>query len=239
MEHVQLQTAQNVAIEVEVAGLGDRMIAALIDYAILACYLLSAGAVVAGFLGGSTALFVALYLPAFLYFLLCEVFMEGQSIGKRWRKLRVARLDGAEPGLGGYLIRWLLRPVDVSLTGGLVGMVCIFATGRGQRLGDLAAGTAVLKVRPRVNLRDTLFTRLDETHTPTFPQAERLAADDIATAKAVLDTFVTDGRSSTTHRLGLQLKAALEQKMNVSSSLPPADFLRAVVQDYNHVRGRV
>ncbi len=239
MEHVQIQTAQNVAIDVEVAGLGDRMIAALIDYALLACYALGAQIVTQLLFGGSTALFVVLYLPAFLYFLLCEVFMEGQSIGKRLRAIRVARLNGSEASFGGYLIRWLLRPVDVLLTSGLVGMLCILITGRGQRLGDLAAGTAVLKAAPRTHLRDTLFAPTDDAHALTFPQAERLSAEDVATAKAVLDTFITDGRSSTTHRLALRLKEALAQKMNAKSDLPPTDFLRAVVKDYNHLRGRV
>lgn len=239
MEHVQIQTAQNVAIDVEVAGLGDRIIAALIDYALLACYALGVQAVVGGLLGGSTALSVLFLLPAFLYFLLCEVFMDGQSIGKRRRALRVARLDGAQASLGGYLIRWLLRPVDVLLSSGMVAMVCVLATGRGQRLGDLAAGTAVLKARPRTRLRDTLFTRLDEEHALTLPAAERLSEEDVATAKAVLGALATDNRSAPTRRLAQRLKEALEAKMGASSALAPADFLRAVVEDYNHLRGRV
>lgn len=240
MEQVRIRTAQNVDIAFEAAGLGDRLIAALFDYLILAAYVVGAFIVVGATGFESTALMIVLLLPYLAYFLVCEVFLDGQSVGKRVRGIKVMRLDGERPSLGGYLLRWLLRPIDISLTSGLIGVVCILVTERGQRLGDLAAGTTVVKLRPDVSVTsDTLFRRLDDDYVPTFPEARALSRNDVATAKDVLDAFRADGYARHTRVMGEQLKAALSKKMGVTSELPPPRFLNAVVDDYNHVEGRV
>lgn len=237
MENVRIQTAQNVEIDFAVAGIGDRVIAAMIDYFILYCYLIAAS-VGAGF-GQSLALSVVLFLPYFVYFVVCEIFFDGQSIGKKAFDLKVARLDGGSPTLGNYLLRWLLRFIDIDLTFGMVAIVTLLINGKGQRLGDMAAGTTVVKIKPRVALRDTLFARLEDDYTPTFYQVEALDDQDIATAKDVLNTLIGERRSHTTHQLGEKIKTVLERKMALTSDLSPLDFLRTVIKDYNAVKGRV
>lgn len=240
MEHVQIQTPQNVGIRFEVAGLGDRVVAALIDYLLLAAYLVAAVLVVASLgLIDSLAAMSLVAVPYLLYFLVCEVFFDGQSIGKRLLRLKVIRLDGDQPTVGNYLLRWLLRPIDIGLSTGLIALVSILVTRHGQRLGDLAAGTTVMKRRQQTRLGDTLYARLESDHTPTFPEAEGLTDPDVETAKEVLHTLTTQSRSITTRDLGLEMKAALEKKMGVSSDLAPVPFLRAVIDDYNHLAGRV
>ena len=239
MEHVQVQTAHNVGIRFEVAGLGDRVVAALLDYAVLTAYVL---AVLIG-LGAadveSIAVFLAALFPAGVYFLVCEVVLDGQSLGKKAVKIKVVRLDGGQPTLGAYLLRWLLRPIDVGLSSGLIGLITILVSGRGQRLGDLAAGTTVVKLRPRRRLGETVFARLEDTHTVTFPQVEALTTRDVETAREVLTTLVSRPRSARTQQLGRKMQAALERKMGIASDLPPIEFLRTVIADYNWVAGRV
>jgi len=238
MEQVRIQTSQNVGIDFEVAGLGDRVIAALIDYLVIGGYLLSILSL--NQVIGSTAFFVlAGLLPYLLYFLLCEVFLDGQSVGKKIRNIKVVRMDGSQPTLANYLLRWLLRPLDLEFTSGLAAFLSVLIGGKGQRLGDLAAGTTVVALKPRVRLNDTLLARLDEHYAPVFPAAEALTDADVATAKEVLNTIVVEGRSRTSFLLGLRMKETLERKMNVTSDLPPADFLRTVVKDFNHLKGKV
>ncbi len=234
---MRIQTAQNVEIDFEVAGLGDRVIAALLDYFILFCYLIAASMISLAI--SSTAATVVLYLPIFCYFLACEVFLDGQSIGKRVRHLKVVRLDGAQPTLGNYLLRWLLRLIDVDLTLGMAALVTAFVSGKGQRLGDIAAGTTVVKILPRVALRDTIFATLEDGYTPTFYQVEALDDGDVSTAKDVLNALLVQRRSHTTHLLETKMKAALERKMGLASDLPPVEFLRTVIKDYNYVTGKV
>lgn len=232
-----VETALNVRIEFEAAGLGDRVLAALLDYFLLVCYLLGAFWLASEI--DSTTVSVLVMMPYFFYFLVCEIFLDGQSIGKRARRLKVARLDGRQPTLGDYLLRWLLRPIDLELTLGLGAIVTAFFNDNGQRLGDLAAGTALIKVGSPLSLRDTIFTRLTEDYTPVFHQVETLADADILTAKDVLNTLLTQRKSHATSVLGRTMKTALEEKMALSTDLPPADFLRTVIKDYTFIHGRV
>ncbi len=234
---MKIQTTQNVEIDFEVAGLGDRVLAALLDYFLLFCYLIAVQVAAAEV--GSQALTILLFLPYFFYFLVCEIFFNGQSIGKKARRLKVARLDGLQPTLGNYVLRWLLRFIDLDLTLGMAAILTIFIGSKGQRLGDLAAGTTVIKIKPRLSLRDTLFARLDDDYTPTFHQVETLEDSDIATAKDVLNTLATERKSHTTYLLGTKMKTALENKMGLRSDLPPVEFLRTVIKDYNYVKGKV
>ena len=237
MEHVQIQTAQNVGIDFEVAGLGDRILAALIDYALLLCYLILFAIVLNNV--GSWTVFVIGFLPYLLYFLLSELFLNGQSIGKRARQIKVARLDGSAPTLGNYLLRWILRPIDIELFLGMIAIVTVAVNGRGQRLGDLAAGTTVVKLKPRVTLADTMHLFTEADHDVQFPQVDVLTDEEAATAKEVLGALVAEGKSRTAYVMGAKMKAALEAKMGVTSDLQPLPFLRAVVKDYNHVHGRL
>ncbi|MEM6646624.1 MAG: RDD family protein [Bacteroidota bacterium] len=238
METVQIQTTQNVGIDVEVAGVGDRVVACVVDYLIVLSYL-SVGSLAVARLD-SLALWVgAVMLPAWLYFLVCHVFFNGQTLGKYLMKIRVSRLDGRRPTLGNYVLRWLLRLIDIDLTTGMVGLVTILVNGKGQRLGDLAAGTTVVKIQRRLRLTDTLFTAVDDGYTVTFPAADLLTEEDILTTKDVITALRDDGKTSVSYRLGEQLRSALAQKMNVTSDLRTVDFLRTVVSDYNYLKGRL
>lgn len=242
MDRIQIDTAQNVSLDVPIAGLGDRLIAGLIDYALLGAY--GIGMMVIGTIGASAeslpfvgTLLVVASLPPLLYFLLCEIFLDGQSIGKRYMNIKVTRRDGTPASVGNYLVRWLLRPIDISITSGLGAILSILITGTGQRLGDLAAGTTVVKVGEQQSVRDLTYATIDENHTPRFPEVEHLSDEDVATASDVLNVLKYKRRSHRRRDMGRRTKRALEQKMGISSELFPRDFLKAVVQDYTHQYG--
>jgi len=238
METVQIQTTQNVGIDVEVAGVGDRVVACIVDYLLVISYLSMGSLVLANF--DSIALWVgAVLLPAWLYFLMCNVFFNGQTLGKYLMKIRVSRLDGRRPTLSNYVLRWLLRPIEIDLTTGMVGLVTVLINGKGQRLGDIAAGTTVVKIQRRLRLTDTLFTAVDADYDVTFPTADILTEDDILTIKDVLAALRDEGKTSVSYRLGEQLRSALAQRMQVTSELRTIDFLRTVVSDYNYLKGRL
>ncbi|MCA9512254.1 MAG: RDD family protein [Myxococcota bacterium] len=81
-----------------------------------------------------------------VYFVSCELAWGGRSVGKRVVGLRVVRDDGLPIGLRESLLRNLLRVVDALPTSYLVGLVAVVATERAQRLGDLVAGTIVVRL---------------------------------------------------------------------------------------------
>ena len=143
-------TGQFVRISQVPASLGERILARIIDYFLLFIYILATSYILGKLnihaFSGSTffLLFLFIYLPVLCYSLLCEVFNQGQSAGKKLMNIRVVKADGTTPSLSAYLLRWLLYGIDVTITGGL-GVLVILLTKNSQRLGDLAAGTMVIK----------------------------------------------------------------------------------------------
>jgi uncharacterized RDD family membrane protein YckC len=141
-------TPEAVTIAVDVAGLGSRMIAWLIDtviqVVILVPILLGVGA---GDLSGSVELIV-LSLVVFLvfwgYYPIFELSWQGRTPGKRAQRLRVVRTDGQPAGAAAIMVRNLIRILDVFIFPFLA-VISMIVTTRAQRLGDLAAGTMVVR----------------------------------------------------------------------------------------------
>lgn len=115
-------TGQFVRISQTPASIGERLIALAIDYILLGFYVFSTLALFSRIHLPSdfTMLFffTIVYLPVLLYAFLCEMFNQGQSFGKRLMNIRVVKADGSTPGIGSYLLRWLLFPIDGPVTGG-------------------------------------------------------------------------------------------------------------------------
>ena len=160
-ETTRLATPENVELEFRLAGPGSRFLALAIDTAICgALYVaLIIAILVAGFSFGGKDLastlvtvfvLVAFFLVRWGYFLFFEIRLRGQTPGKRALGIRVVREGGLPLGVSHSLIRNLLRIVD-SLPPPLciVGAASVLATPKGQRLGDLAAGTVVIRERLR------------------------------------------------------------------------------------------
>lgn len=234
MDRLAINTTQNVNIEYEAAGIGDRAIATIIDMIIILSYL-STAFLIAGD-SPSIGLATVISLPFVFYFLLSEIILNGQTIGKRARQIKVTRIDGTEPRLGDYVIRWLFRFVEVDVTFGLIALLTLFAKGKGQRLGDMAAGTAVVKVKKQVALSDTLYQEIDENYVVTLLQADQLSHQDVLLAREVLDTIKRERGSEHTIALADKMKATLERKMNSSSDLPSVSFLQTIIKDYNYLK---
>jgi uncharacterized RDD family membrane protein YckC len=239
MSNVRIQTAQNVDLEVELAGLGDRVIAALLDYALIVAYVIGVSIVVGVILGLGEWGVLLMMLPALLYFPVFEIFSDGQSVGKAYMNIRVRRLDGGSPTVGAYLIRWLLRPIDVTMTTGAAGVASILFTQANQRLGDVAAGTTVVRIQETTTLRDTSLADVEDDREVVFPQAERLTDDDVAMATEVANTIATSSRTAATKDIGRRMKRVLERKMGVESDMKTFRFLRTVIADYNSIHGTV
>lgn len=239
MENIRIQTAQNVELEYEIAGIGNRIVASLIDILILAAYALAISLLSDWLFSGTfmASVIVLLYLPAFFYDLLCEIFMDGQSFGKRQMDIKVVRLDGMQPTIGNYLLRWLLRFVDVGFM--YIGLIVMLFTEKSQRLGDLAAGTTVVKLKQRVTLEDTIFTPLQQGYVPTFREVEKLNDHDMDVVRDVLKAISSRDAGPAIHEAAAHAMHILERKMGVVSTMPPAQFLDIVLRDYNYYRGVV
>ena len=236
-----IRTAQNVLLALEPASLGDRILATLVDGFVIAAYLVLVSFIV-GWLGasGSVALLLLFYLPVLLYHLAFEVLLEGRTPGKLALKTQVARLDGAQPTLGQYGLRWLLRFVDVSVSSGAVALLSVAVTKRSQRLGDLAAGTTVVRRRQRVRLGGGLYPPPPPGHVPEFPEAEALSDADVRTIRAVIVRLrLATSRDAHAQDLARRAKAAVETKLGMEPvRMPPEPFLKAIVRDHTFLLDR-
>ena len=243
MQTIEIQTAQNVNIEYPVASVGDRVVAAIIDQLIMIGYLIAVIFFYIWLLNvteGSpfyypVAYFVILFLPLFFYHLLCETFLNGQSFGKKIMKMRVVKLDGSQAGVGSYFLRWILAPIDLYFTYGSVGLVTMLINGKGQRLGDLAANTTVVKLKAEARLDDTILRATPVNYEVKFPQVTALTDKDISIVKAILDMNYKNPDVMMYERMLQKAKEAVERKTGISSTLSPIIFLDNVLKDYNYL----
>jgi uncharacterized RDD family membrane protein YckC len=163
-DRLTIETPEGVELDLTLAGIGSRFTASLIDHT-LQFTLVIAAVLALGELGslgsengqttvddGGGALAVAVltlfgFAIFFAYDLLFEVRFGGRTPGKRLTGLRVVRTGGRPVGFVTSAIRNLLRVVDVLPGFYGVAMAVMFASKRNQRLGDLAAGTVVVRER--------------------------------------------------------------------------------------------
>lgn len=234
MSHFQIETAQNVKIQQSVATVWDRILAYLIDFMVMLAYIFATLAIMSGVLDlspfESVANSLVLGLPPFLYHLLMETFMNGQSLGKAAMRLRVVNLDGSKPQFSSYLIRWLLRFIDVSLASGAIAIVVILVNGKGQRLGDLAAKTAVISERRKTGFKKIPLFEIDETYQPVYPQVATLKDEDLRRIKSIFDKAHRDGD----HSIIIKLSEKVMNQLQIETQQSSVTFLQTVLKDYQY-----
>jgi uncharacterized RDD family membrane protein YckC len=241
MQTVPIQTAQNVTIEYETAGVGERILAAMVDYVIIFSYSFAvffAYLYVEKYIKDIVIVyFILLAIPVVCYDLICEIVMDGQSFGKKLIGIKVVKLDGTQPSVGSYLLRWILRIIDISLLWGAVAVLAILFNGKGQRLGDIAAGTTVIRLKQSVKISDTILVPIADNYQPAFPEAGRLDVRTVTIIKEVLDFEKKNRRSRAAEDILARTKAKLEEAMGVTARIEPKEFLEAVLKDYNYYQG--
>jgi uncharacterized RDD family membrane protein YckC len=158
-DQLSIDTPELVAIQMPLAGIGSRFIALLVDYLIWGTGIGFVMWIFAYFLPSLTAFnrmsaqwATALYLfLIFLfnwgYFTLFEAFNNGRTPGKRIARIRVIQRSGRAIGLFESMARNFIRYIDQIPFFYGVGAIAVFVTRDHQRLGDLAAGTLVVRDR--------------------------------------------------------------------------------------------
>src|SRR5688572_11506753 len=155
-QRLVVETPEHVTLDLEIAGVGSRALAALIDVLILvgsALGVVILMGIVAGFgvtigsIGGAVLLLVG-FAAWNGYFILFEGLRQGQTPGKRFVGIRVVGDTGNAVGLGAAVARNLLRIADFLPPPYLIGALLVALHPRGKRLGDIVAGTVVARDRP-------------------------------------------------------------------------------------------
>jgi uncharacterized RDD family membrane protein YckC len=232
MQTIKVRTTQNVFIQYPVASAGDRIIAHLLDRIILILY--SVAVIVAMIRLEIEAwwLYIILIAVPWVFYSLCfEIFMNGQTPGKRVMTIQVVRLDGTQPSVGDYVLRWIFGFIDFYVMSGVIAVITIIAGGKGQRLGDMVAGTSVAKlIAEKEVTANEVFISSEDVYVPTFPQVVQLGGRDIEVIQKALDANRTFGNEQPLMLVTEKIKTLL----GVETDLPPAQFLYTIVKDYNH-----
>ncbi|MBL0030380.1 MAG: RDD family protein [Rhodanobacteraceae bacterium] len=139
------ETPEGIALRLRAAGAAPRALAWLIDLAIRAGVFMSL-AMMISLLGeaGQGLLLILMFVLMWVYPILFELFMDGQTPGKRVVGLRVVHANGTPVGFTASLIRNLMRTVDALPVGYALGFFSCAIDPQARRLGDLVAGTLVV-----------------------------------------------------------------------------------------------
>ncbi len=236
MQTIRVQTTQNVFIHYPVASVGDRILAFIIDRIILVIYTVAIVAWMLNFNVEIPWLWITLLgFPWVFYHLVFEIFMNGQTPGKRVMSIQVVRMDGTSPSVGNYILRWLVGFIDFYVFSGIVAVIVVATNGKGQRLGDLAAGTSVVKQTPQeqITARD-IFVTPEDSYTPTFSQVMQLSSQDIELINRALTANQEQGNLQPV----LLVTDKVKTMLGIQSDMPPVQFLYTVVKDFNHLTSR-
>lgn len=233
---VHVRTTQNVFIHHPVASLGDRIVAFLIDLVILVVFLITMLALYINLRMQITWVWiVTVGAPLLLYHLIFEIFMNGQSPGKRLMNIKVVRLDGTQATVGDYILRWLFALVEIQLFSGLIAVLCIAIGEKGQRLGDLVAGTTVVKLVEQAKVTASeIFVPQEVGYTTVFPQVVQLTENDIELVHRALEVNLESGNPKPVMAITEKIKSL----MGIQTDLPPVKFLYTVIKDFQHLTSK-
>ncbi|MDO9000651.1 RDD family protein [Sediminibacterium sp.] len=243
MDKIKITTSQNVNLNYTAAGVGPRILAALLDLVFIYSYVAIIATIFtfairkkqySGDYDTSEnynqimiGILILILLPAFLYNLLCETFLNGQSFGKKIVKIKVIKLDGTQPNFGSYLIRSMFRLIDKPI----VALITVAVTKNAQRFGDMVAGTTVILLNKRISLDQTILSKQVSNYKLVYPQISLMSDADANTIKEVLDFGTNQNQPQ---HIALLAKKIKEKYGITALNQSDADFLNTLLMDYTH-----
>jgi uncharacterized RDD family membrane protein YckC len=241
MSELSINTTQNVNINFTTASVGDRILAYFIDFVIKIAYCLVIYGIFFYYLEinnwfqkmdrwSVVALLLFFYFPVMIYSITLESVFEGQTIGKKLRKIKVVKIDGYQAGFGDYLMRWFFRIVDISIMYGVIALVAVISSKKNQRLGDMTAGTAVITLKNSITIDHTILEEIGEEYVPVYPLVIKLSDNDM---RIIKETFYAANEKDDFATLS-KLKSKIEAVTGIQSqSTSDRIFIKTVLKDYN------
>jgi uncharacterized RDD family membrane protein YckC len=227
-DRLAIATPEGVEVELTLAGIGSRFIAAGIDFAIQILVTIALGVLLRPAGDAGFAVFTSLvFALIFFYDVLFEVLGRGKTPGKRASGLRVVGPGGRPITLVRSAVRNILRIVDILPGFYFVGMVVVFVTRLNQRIGDLVAGTHVVRDRhpepPAAEL-----PRIDPGPAAAW-DVSAVSGEDVATVRSFLERRA-DLHPQARRALAADLASRLRPRVGgVSGSIDDERFLELLV----------
>jgi uncharacterized RDD family membrane protein YckC len=262
MASVKVLTNFNIDLDFEVPEFHRRLFAWAIDLFIQIFYIIIAGKIIGSFNSGesgiesaynSWGLAMMLLLPFFIYHVVLEITMNGQSIGKKLMGIRVVNENGGKASISQFMIRWLIRTSDYTLllliiyapffgiyvVWALLGailllladIILVVTSKKSQRLGDILAHTILIRTKTKGSIEDTVFLEVADSYIPSFPQIMQLSDKDINAIKNILDT----ARKKGDFQLAEMAAGKIKNHLKIETTMPSFDFLDTLLKDYNYL----
>ncbi len=241
MSNIAINTTQNVNLDYKTVSIGERMLAFLIDLVIFWLYLFIVNFITAlvgtAFKDNWTVFGIQslLLLPVMFYSLYMHIIFNGRTVGKMILKIKVVRIDGLPAHWSNYLVRWMLRLVDIWIFMASVGVFSILFSSKRQRLGDAAAGTIVISTKQKVKISHTILEEITDDYQPKFLNVTKLSDKDV---RLIKETYHI-ARKSNDYKTLTALRNKVEEILEVKSELYDRQFLDTILKDYNYYTQRL
>jgi len=235
MDTLKIDTSQNIDIEQPIASIGERIAATLLDMLFIMSYFIIV-AFIAGGLHYNRMLFFV-FIPAAIYSLASELAMNGQSWGKKILKIKVVKTDGTPTTFSGYFLRWILRLIEILAFFGSLATITIILNRKGQRLGDIAANTSVIRLRNK-SLKGTIYTQIPDNYAVVYSEVSKLSITDIYTIKEVLELLKTKHKTMQMFTIVQKAHEAIERKLSINANQDTVAFFQTILRDYNFINSR-
>lgn len=241
MSELSINTTQNVNINFTAATVGERISASILDLLIKIAYCIVIYGIFFYWLGinefmdsldnwAAGAVFTVFFFPVMIYSVTLESIFEGQTFGKKIIQTKVVKIDGYQATFIDYLIRWVFRTIEgYSIFAG-IGLIAISTSKKTQRLGDMAAGTAIISLKKKVTIDNTILEEIGNEYVPTYPAVIKLSDNDM---RIIKDTFVlakSKNDVETITKLRQKIETVCEIKNQSGNN---NDFLKTILKDYN------
>ncbi len=259
MRTLQLRTEHNVPIDVELASVGQRIVAVLLDVIIMVAYFIIMTLIMGAIFTSAFRIgdwesldlwviffMIVVYLPFVLYTPLMEYLTKGQTVGKMAVGVRVTKTNGENAKFRDYFTRWIFRPIEFYIilfaSGGILLLIAsaffdilIAAVSlKNQRIGDFMANTVVTRKRPSrsFSIQDVLSIKSDQNYTPTYSNVTMYTDDDMMFVKNTISR-VEKYRNEQTKKLAIALAEKIAKDLQLTE-LPKKKlkFLKTVLNDY-------
>lgn len=231
MKKISIRTAQNILIDFRVAPLAHRVLAFFIDLTIIGVSSIIAFVILVqiheSLLYLIPVIFV-FYTPA------SEILMNGQTLGKRIMRIRVVNVNGKEPTVLDFLIRWAFRLVDIYFTLGSLAVIFASTTTRGQRLGGVLSNTLVVSLNSEMQLalRDILRIEDRTSYEPQYVEVYRFSEEEMLTVKSLIDRHNKYHNASHNHLIEVSAQRVAQVLGIDSVPENKSEFLKTVLRDY-------
>lgn len=241
MKTLDVITTQNVRIEYEIAGLGDRILAFLFDQVVIGVTIL----LLSLFLAFFWSIAFNTWVPGWADFLLkgslfifytpvMEIMNNGQTVGKMALRIKVLNVHGKQPEVIELLIRWAFRFLDIWLTLGSLACMLIVSSDQSQRLGDRLSNTTLVRLSPRNSVALDQLMKMEslKDYEPTFPQIRQLSEQEMLTLKSALTRFEEYKNEAHKDALMSAVNRVKEFSGIDQGEMRTLPFIRTLIQDY-------